>query len=69
MTGRIIPADFQLFPTYCIGPVRVFQDVHPAFGKVVAKPGRLNLQGEIVYPHPVVVGHRAVFVADGQDSV
>ena len=47
----------------------MFQDVHPAFGKVVAKPGRLNLEGEIVYPHRVVVGHRAVFVADGEDPV
>jgi len=45
----------------------VFQDVHPAFGKVVAKPGWRNLQGELVYPHRVVVGHRAVLVADGKD--
>jgi len=45
----------------------VFQDGHPVFGKVMPKPGRLNLQGELVYPHRVVVGHRAVFVADGQD--
>jgi len=63
----VIPANHPLFPDYGIGPVQVFQDVHPAFDKVVAKPGRLNLQGELVYPHRVVVGHRAVFVADGQD--
>jgi hypothetical protein len=63
----VIPANHPLFPDYGIGPVQVFQDVHPAFDKVVAKPGRLNLQGELVYPHRVVVGHRAVFVADGKD--
>ena len=67
MTLNVIGRNDPLFPNYGIGPVQVFQDVHPAFGKVMAKPGRLNLQGELVYPHRVVVGHRAVFVAEGKD--